>query len=211
VSSALHRVVTSDSTVRVVPWEAALLDQVGVDPRSLYVELFWLPVLGPTATWLLRRLADGLDIAPHGFTLDVEEMARSIGLGGSASRHTPLARAIERAARFSLLRQPRPGLLAVRRAVGPLPERHLRRLPGALQNQHARFTTARSLDPADERRHAFHLAFDLTEMGDDPRRVERRLTSWGLHPALAYEAAAWAATRRAQLAPAAAPLRKAPV
>ena len=40
----------------VVPWHDPVVDSVGFDVRSNYVELFWLNVLGPTATWALRRL-----------------------------------------------------------------------------------------------------------------------------------------------------------
>jgi hypothetical protein len=32
----------------VEPWHDPVIDEVGHDPRSTYVETFWLPVLGPT-------------------------------------------------------------------------------------------------------------------------------------------------------------------
>src|SRR6187399_2652384 len=51
----------------VVAWFDPFLAQQGYDPRSAYVERFWLGVLGPSATWLLRRLARGLDSHPDGF------------------------------------------------------------------------------------------------------------------------------------------------
>jgi hypothetical protein len=34
--------------LRVEPWPDPVIDEVGHDPRSSYVETFWLPVLGPT-------------------------------------------------------------------------------------------------------------------------------------------------------------------
>jgi hypothetical protein len=37
-------------TLAVEPWEDELADRVGFDPRSPYVERFWLGVLGPTIT-----------------------------------------------------------------------------------------------------------------------------------------------------------------
>ena len=49
------------STVIVRPWIDPVVDPIGYDPHGRYVELFWLGVLGPTATWLLRRLAIGLE------------------------------------------------------------------------------------------------------------------------------------------------------
>ena len=53
-------------TLMVVPWDDPVVDQVGHDVRSNYVEAFWLNVLGPTATWTLRRLVAGLDRYPLG-------------------------------------------------------------------------------------------------------------------------------------------------
>lgn len=35
-------------TVTVRPWADEVLDRVGFDPRSAYVERFWLGVIGPS-------------------------------------------------------------------------------------------------------------------------------------------------------------------
>ena len=32
------------------PWLDPVIDELGHDPRSAYVETFWLPVLGPPTT-----------------------------------------------------------------------------------------------------------------------------------------------------------------
>jgi hypothetical protein len=34
-------------TLTVRPWPDPLIDTLGYDPRSRYVETFWLPTLGP--------------------------------------------------------------------------------------------------------------------------------------------------------------------
>src|SRR4051794_22153202 len=67
-------VPTGDS-VRIVPWIDRLIDPLGHDPRSLYVEQFWLGILGPSTTWLLRRLADRFQRDPDGFDLALEDTA----------------------------------------------------------------------------------------------------------------------------------------
>ena len=41
------------ATLAVLPWADPVIDPIGHDPRSRYVELFWLGVLGPTATTML--------------------------------------------------------------------------------------------------------------------------------------------------------------
>src|SRR3546814_17427683 len=65
------------STISVRPWPDPVIDQVGHDPRSPYVEQFWLGILGPTATWLLRRLVSGLAESPAGYDLALARPARA--------------------------------------------------------------------------------------------------------------------------------------
>ena len=54
------------ATLAIRPWPDPVIDTLGHDPRSLYVERFWLPTLGPTSLLLLRRIAAGLDEHPDG-------------------------------------------------------------------------------------------------------------------------------------------------
>ena len=64
------------ASVHVTPWHDPVVDRRGHDPRSAYVEQFWLSVLGPTATWLIRRLVAGFDEQPDGYRLDIAATAR---------------------------------------------------------------------------------------------------------------------------------------
>ena len=48
---------TDHLTIR--PWPDVLIDAHGHDPRSEHVETYWLGILGPSTTWLLRRLVAG--------------------------------------------------------------------------------------------------------------------------------------------------------
>lgn len=182
--------------VRVLPWDDPAVEAGGLDPRSAYVERFWLPLLGPSATWLLRRIADGLDRSPDGFDLDLDDTARALGLGGLGSRHSPFRRAVLRCARYGLARHAGAGVLAVRRAVTPIPKRHLGRLTLSLQEEHAHWTEPRPV-MAFERRRARLLGLDLAVLGQDRAGVERHLLHCGIHPALAYESAGWASSRPA--------------
>ena len=38
---------TDRPSLHVLPWVDPVIDQVGYDPRSRYVERFWLGILGP--------------------------------------------------------------------------------------------------------------------------------------------------------------------
>jgi hypothetical protein len=99
------------------------------DLRSAYVERYWLPVLGPSAVCLLRRIADSLDAHPDGFDLDLAETAAALGLSGQARR---VQRTCERLVAFNVAQYQEEGVLAVRRALPNLPPGRVRKLPPAL-------------------------------------------------------------------------------
>ena len=190
--------------LRVVAWSDPLVDHLGYDPRSAYVERFWLGVLGPTTLFLLRSLAGTLDIHPDGIDLDLERTAQQIGLGGRRGRNGPFQRAIGRLVNFELARFTVSRELAVRRLVPPLARRHLMRLDPSSKEQHRLWLMAETpADPAVTRLRwrARRLALGLVAMGDDYATVELELLGWHLHPALASDAASWAWHRSGRMEP----------
>ena len=198
------RVLGALEHLRIVGWADCVVDPLGYDPRSRYVETFWLGVLGPTSTWLLRRLASGLEQHPSGFELDVDDMARALGLGGRSSRHSPFRRALVRCVTFGMARPHGPGALAVRRRLPPLSRRHLQRLPASLRAEHDRWLAAARRGPVfDElQRRARHLALGLAEAGLDADAMELQLVRWHVHPAIACQATEWAMAYRRATPPA---------
>src|SRR4029453_18776132 len=106
-------------TVR--PWSDPVIDVLGHDARSSYVERFWLGILGPSTTWFLRLVAGHLDREPDGFDLDLAEAARSLGLGSPLGRHSPLQRAVRRTVQFGLARTVGRGGPHFPRRTPPLP------------------------------------------------------------------------------------------
>jgi hypothetical protein len=186
--------VTGQSTLRIEAWLDPVVDEVGHDPRSAYVETYWLPVLGPSTTWLLRRLAAHLEEGPGGVLLDQEELARTLGLGERFGPNAPFARTLKRCVDFEMA-QWRGESLAVRRYLPPLARRHLRRLPDTLQVRHtAEIEATRPLTLTDRLRlHGRRLALSLLDYGEDRAAAEHQLMRWAFHPALASECAAWAA------------------
>jgi len=180
-------------TLHVRPWPDPVIDALGHDPRSAYVERFWLGVLGPSTTWLLRRLAAGLEAEPAGFDLSLPDTARALGLGGEG-RSSPFVRALARCCQFELALASGPGELSVRRRLPPLNRRQLARLPAPVQEEHERWQAAEAGVPAAEAlaRRSRRLALSLLELGEDLEATERQLLRWRFHPALAREAARWA-------------------
>lgn len=201
--------------LRVVAWDDPAA-QAGMDALGPYVETFWLPLLGPSAVLLLRRLVAGLRSAPSGYLLDLGEAARALGLGGVGGRRSPFRRAIQRCTRYAIARHLGADVLAVRRRLVPLSERQVVRLPPSLQEQHRRWvaatgasggsgsspagvgTAAGSPATADQvRRRARALALELAGTDPEGLHLEHLLVRHGVHPAMAFESATWAAGLRA--------------
>lgn len=168
------------------------------------METYWLGILGPSTSWLLRRLVTGLEASPDGFELSLGETARSLGLGDRGGRHSPFIRAVTRTIQFELAKPRDAHTLAIRRKVPPLSLRQVQKLTPELQAAHRRWQEEQLQVPtgAEQRRRSRLLALNLLELGQDLAATERQLLRWRHHPVLAREAAAWAWERhRAALVP----------
>ena len=189
-------------SLHIVEWVDPVADPHGMHPCSRYVELYWLGIIGPSTTWLLRRLTYGLEVHGAGFDLHLPETARSLGLGDKMGKNSPFRRALARLITFELARPHGPGGLAVRQHIPPLPLRHLSRLPDSLQRSHRRWIAEQGLsEPELMRRRAHRLAGGLAEAGHDRATIERRLGEWRFHPAVAFKAAAEACATSAPVPP----------
>jgi hypothetical protein len=131
----LLRWLAARDPLPVVPLEDPVIDALGHDPRSRYVETYWLPILGPSSVWLLRRTAEWFEASPGGFPLALGPAATALGLGHVVGANSPITRTLARLVLFEMAAI-RPESLAVRRLMPPLARRHLRRLPGHLAEQH---------------------------------------------------------------------------
>lgn len=181
------------TSITVTVWPDPVIDLRGHDPRGRYVERFWLPTLGPSATWLLRRLADGLDGAPEGFRLDLDRTAAALGLANKTGRQGPFGRAFLRLAQFGLAREAGAGRLEVRRRVPPLTRRQVERLPAPLPDEHRAWLEAElrsGRQPATRRARA--LARSMLQVGIDLEHAERHLHRLDVEPGVASDAVRWA-------------------
>ena len=134
--------------LQITEWTDQSLETRDYPADSGYVEAFWLPVLGPSATFLFRRLNVLLEAFPEGMTTEMNDLGRELGLGTSDSRNAPLPRAISRLVRFGLARRSATGQLAVRRAAGPLSPHLVGSLHGFLQDAHQEvISRERACDP----------------------------------------------------------------
>ena len=149
------------------PWVDPVVDRRGHDPRGVYVERYWLSVIGPTATWIVRRFADLFDQMPDGFEVDLAHTATTMGLSYERGPGSPFGRALNRCVMFGVAR-PAPGGYIVRRRLPNVAKRHLSRLPDDVRAEHDDWASR-----------TVHV---------DAREIERRLCEIGISPAAAARA-----------------------
>ena len=127
--------IDASGSMIVLPWVDPVVDQIGFDVRGAYVETFWLGILGPTTTWLLRRIDSGFDHYPDGYEINLVDTAAALGLTFQPGRGSPFTRSLQRCVMFGAAREGAYGL-EVRRFLPPLSARNLGRLPQYLQDSH---------------------------------------------------------------------------
>lgn len=176
-----------NTNIRITPWIDPVVDQRGHDPRSSYVERFWLGTLGPTATWLVRRLVAGFDGHADGYDLDLATTAQTLGLSYSKGASSAFAKAFGRCIMFGLAHQRSDGY-AVRRLLPDVARRHLSRMPPALQNEHERWLEAARGHRLEVLQRARSLAVAMLDAGDDADLIEPQLVAVGIPDTTAAEA-----------------------
>lgn len=127
--------LTSQDPLRVVALPDPAVEAVGHEPRSRYVEVFYLGILGPSAVVTARHLAARLEASPDGFAVPLAVLARQLGLGAGTGRNAPLTKTLARLAGFGLAAV-RDDAYALRLAFPLLADGHLRRLPPHLVVAH---------------------------------------------------------------------------
>ncbi len=172
-----------ESTITVQEWAAAPQAD-GFDPRSAYVERYWLGILGPSTTVLIRHLAVTLDRSPNGTTLDVANTARSLGLKASG-RNSSFQRSLARACLFGIATAPHSGLLLMRRTLPRVSAGLLERLPESLQQGHGN-ETRQSASP--DTRSVSELATLLLCIGRDLSEIDHDFARWGIDASTRSEA-----------------------
>jgi hypothetical protein len=182
-------------TISIISWPDRVLDAIGHDPRSPYVERFWLPILGPSTVWLLRHLAGELERSPSGVRLDLVETARSLGLANNPGRHGPFTGALVRMVQFGAA-QYLPDGLAVRRKLAFLPPRHLDRLPDRLRAEHQIWVDRDDhTTQVQLKKRAYGLALTLLRLGESAEEVSWQLGQWRFAQEVVDEALVWALGR----------------
>ena len=129
--------------ITLVAWDDPLVEAHGFGPRSAYTETVWLSVIGPTASWLYRKLAVLVELGLDGIEIDLADLALGIGLGEGTGRNSMISRALARLVAYDVAHWRPDGAYAVRRALGPVTERRAARLPASVRRFHEQHTRLR--------------------------------------------------------------------
>lgn len=121
----------------VVILHDAVIDAVGYDASDPYVETYWLPIVGPSALWALRRLTGWLAIQPS-VTVPIAALGAELGLGHQVARSSSAVRTLARLVGFDLAAITPDDTLGVRLVLPPLPRRLSLRLPAHMLPAHDR-------------------------------------------------------------------------
>ncbi len=181
-------------TLTISRWSDPLVDRLGHDPRSRYVELFWLPILGPSTVLFLRHCVTLLEEATTDgeVELDLSITAARLGLGHKGGRNSPLVRTVLRATRFGAARPAGARALQVRRFLAPLNRGQVERLPLILRTLHQRAVSAQPGVDEFTKARARRLALGLIQCGDMHDSAEAQLSQWQVPSIVAAEAVRWA-------------------
>lgn len=183
---------------QILPLDDPIEDANNFDPRSAYAATFWLPVLGPSTMWLMRKMADRFDLEPDGFEIDLLETSHALGIMSSGGKNNAFQRALNRAVSFHMGRTIDGRTIAIRRFMPQLHQGQINRLPPRLQRQHTRVITELPHARAEQLARAHKVALTLLEMGDSPDVVEQQFINWGHGANLAKEAVDSAWSERAR-------------
>lgn len=185
--------ILSSDVITLIPWRDHRTDASGHDPRSTYVEEFWLGTLGPTTTWFLRHCATLLDDTDSTF-VNLRHTATVLGIGHEGGAGSAMAKTLTRACRFRTVRSVGSTTLAVRVRLPQLSHRQVQRLPKPVQRRHAGFVTANASPNTlrHQQKRARPLAACLIDHSANIAEMERQLALFRFHPAVVAEAVRWA-------------------
>lgn len=168
-------------------------------PTSRYVRRYWSPLVGTAAVGCFIVITEAIDDGRT--SIPPLEVAGALGLESPTELTAPIANLARSGIAVAVS-----GQVLVRRTAPTLREEYEHRLPPALREAHRRLrrqgliTSAEATQGSERTGHdevdrARLLALSLLRMGLSPSELEGEMHRRRLHPALAYQASAWAIER----------------
>ena len=163
------------------------------DPRSVYVERFWMSVLGPSSVWFLRLIArefDAMTGREEAVIMELSDLARRLGLGFKGGRNSALMRTIERSCAFDMANRLDNDTLEVRAVIPPLPAHLHNRLTESLREEVTAWSRTHDVCTIAEEE-ARVLSKSLLNMGHGLHETAERLLLLNVDLPTAQRATAW--------------------
>lgn len=150
-----------------------------------YIERFWQPILGPTATGLLNVLCLEALNNRDSFNISILELSRRTGTGARSGSSSPVMKQLTRLANMGLLAQSSENEYEISPQVPVLSPRCLSRLnPNEFQH-HDLWLTRLFGDPLTTQKNKVnHLVMTMTMMGHSGQSISSSIENSGLHPSI---------------------------
>ena len=149
-----------------------------------YIERFWQPILGPTATGLINLLMLESYTSKE-FTFNDETLSARIGTGSRTGSSSPLRKQLNRLSQHKIISCFNDQCFGITPSIPQLPHRLLRRLEHYNSIEHDEWMTRLQDNPLrTQMNKAHHLVMVMTMMGYPNTSIALALECSGLHPSI---------------------------
>lgn len=156
-----------------------------------YIEKFWLPNIGPTASVLLNQLSIQALICRQRFFSNTTQLSLKVGTGNRQGHNSPVNKQLKRLCQFGLITELKQNEFMVPRTISSINNLVLYRLTRDMQEQHAIWMDRLSISHVStQKRRMKALVSHLEIMGVSDLEIQNALYVSGLHPSIIGEAIA---------------------
>lgn len=156
-----------------------------------YIETFWLPVLGPTATWLMNELCFQALTSSGSFTIPTHEMSLRVGTGSREGTSSPVVKQLSRLCQAHVVYRYSQSEYLVPRTIEPVKKPLILKLSDEQLARHEKWMDRLQTSPAEtQKKRVRALVTRLEMMGSSEATISTALLSTGLHPSIIGQAIA---------------------
>jgi hypothetical protein len=176
------------SIITFVPQPQEVDSTLSFFAHDPYIERFWQPFIGPSATVLLNILSTQPHMGHEPFSFTREELSLRIGTGNRSGNSSPVVKQLNRLHQFKLIEQVQPELFSVHSHIGLLSPHLITRLSTHDRIFHEMWIQQLVEHPGrTQKRRAHHLVTTLAMMGYHDSVIEGAIERSGLHPSVIGE------------------------
>ena len=152
-----------------------------------YINTFWLPILGPTATLLLNSLLTRALCETEPWEQEVNDLSKSIGVGNREGNSSPIVKNLKRLCYFGLISKYQDKYY-VPTNIPNIEQNNLRKLNISLQSEHSLWINNLNSDPmTTQRQKALFICANFKLKSTKTNKIFTALSRSGLHPSIIGE------------------------